>query len=167
MQNIIQVLLLGFPVWISWTSIAGFISASAAWVALYLSIRQAYKDRTILLFSLKRTWVEANNDQDPDGTIDGTPFVYAIAITVTNNGLRPITIKRCRCIYGSVTSEAGINQKIGQGDSCTGFVRVDKCSKIVAASVIDSTEKEWKAKPRIIREFAKTHFPLHKPAAQD
>lgn len=157
---------MGLPTWISWTNTAGFASALAAGIAIYLSVRQAYKDRTILLFSLKRTWVEANNDQDPDGAIDGTPFVYAIAITVTNNGLRPITIKTCRCVYGAVTSEAGINQKIGQGDSCTGFVRVHKSSEIIAISVIDSTGKQWKTRPRTIRDFAKTHFPLHKPATQ-
>ena len=159
-----------FITWLSWTNIGGLASALAAWVALYLSLRQAWRDRTILLFSLKRTWLEVDKDQDPDGDIDGTPFVYAIGVTVTNNGSRPITIRTCRCVYRGVTSEvrtheikaeAGVNQKIGQGDSYTGFVRVDKSSEIIAVSVIDSTEKEWKARRRTIREFAKTHFPLH------
>ena len=161
--------LMRFITWPSWTNIAGLVSALAACVALYLSLRQAWRDRTILLFSLKRTWLEASEDQDPDGQIDGTPFVYVLGVTVTNKGSRPITIRTCRCVYRVVTSEAstreikaeaGVNQKIGQGDSCAGFVRVDKSSEIIAVSVVDSTEKEWKASPRRIREFAKTHFPL-------
>jgi hypothetical protein len=152
-----------FPRWLSWTNLGAFFTSLAAWIGLYLSVRHELSQRIILKFSLRLSAVEAGDDEIPTVTFNGSPLVEAIEVPVTNNGLRPVTIRTCRCLYSCVTragsterinTEGRIDKKIGQGEACTGHAKVySRPSEILVISVTDSTGREWRASRREIAEF--------------
>jgi hypothetical protein len=140
-----------------------WLFAVASGGGLLLSLWKHYRDRAILQFVISIGWVEVP-EEDADEAGDGNFFARAIEIKVTNNGSRPITVERCHCVYSFAgkknglregRSQAGIRKKIGQGDACTGYPKLEHKTlvHVLEVSVTDSNDHEWRVPARVIRRF--------------
>ena len=140
-----------------------WLVAMSGWASFALSLWKHYKDRTILQFVISTTYVDVQEEY-ADMAADGRPMARAIEIKVTNNGPRPITIEKCRCVYFQRSekndfrrnkSEAWIHEKISQGEACTGHPKLQfkNLVHVLEASVTDSSDREWKVPARALRQF--------------
>ena len=78
------------PNWVTWTNFWKLLAVLPGWVAFCLTVRKAWFERTLLVFTLRATNVEADEDDQTNRFFDGTGVVRALCIDVTNNGLRPV-----------------------------------------------------------------------------
>ncbi|MGC9973597.1 MAG: hypothetical protein ABSE56_23760 [Bryobacteraceae bacterium] len=151
------------PDWITWSNLGKLLAVVPGWIAFFFTVRKAWFERTLLEFTLQATNVEVDEDDQTNRFIDGAGMVRALHIDVTNNGLRPITIRRFECVFAFLNkkeerrefkSTAWSDKKIGQGDHCVGFLKVHAPPmEIVSACVIDSTGKRWPVPSRNLKSL--------------
>lgn len=149
-------------------------SAGAAWFALMLSfvstvlniINALHARRTILAYSLHRGNVEVDaNEENYDVEHDGLAYVRALTITVTNQGQRPVTIRKAKCLYKARrpkgetfdgTGHASNTIKIGAGEIAELDVKLSgryTIEKLCSVEVYDSVDKRWLVGDKKIAEF--------------
>lgn len=151
------------PTWLNWPNFGKLAVLLSGWIAFILTMRKAWFERTLLVFTVQATTVEADHDEQTDIYFDGTPIIRALSISITNNGLRPITIQEVECTFAFLTKtgerhegrgQAWVNKKLSQGDDCFGMVKLyTKPTEIVAAWAVDSTHKKWPAASAKIAEL--------------
>jgi hypothetical protein len=149
------------PDWLNWTNAGKFLLLVPGWIAFALTLRKAWFERTILQFTIRATHVSDEQPKTALGIRIASPIYLALSIGITNNGLRPITVKRVSCTYAYLsekqereefTSHDWLDQKIGQGDHCTGYPKIySKPIEIVSAALGDSSGKEWLIPQKMIK----------------
>jgi hypothetical protein len=135
-------------------------------LGVYALWRAHRHEKTILIFSLVPSTTRQEEDGDP---------TFAIQITTTNHGGRPVTLKAFGCDYayaavsGKIPGRAycPVDQKIGLGEACSAPIELavkpwtsnKSClmrSDIVSVSdlyALDSTDKEWRANSTEMQNF--------------
>src|ERR1017187_8191287 len=141
----------GLPAPVLW--IGGVSSALAAWAGLILGLRREYRERAILKFAIRATSVEAEEDEQTNILLDGTPVVPAVEIVATNKGSPPLTIQQAYCEYvcrtrdGGTTKAAGrawFDAKIGLGEAHRIYVKINpKPIAFTRMAVMDSMGGTW------------------------
>jgi hypothetical protein len=151
--------------WLTWSNVTPYIVALPGCIALWRTIRN---DRTRLRFSLELH----ETSEYPD---DWDSALWAVSITITNDGARPVTIKACRVgfVYETVSGDkrksgyAETDHKIGLGEACSISVALPMeawtsnedsmgKSRIVELSYVhaeDSTGKQWNPSRSEMRRF--------------
>jgi len=120
-------------------------------------------EKTILAFTVSATNVEADEDEETSMVFDGTPFVRALSVTITNTGQQPVTILEVKCRWSLISKEekeiqkesrAWVRQKLGQGDHCFSYPHIyTRPTVINSAWAIDSTGKRWPVPPKLIEQL--------------
>ena len=152
------------PSWVTWSNFVQLLLTVPGWIALFITVRKARLERTVLEFTLQADSVEADEDDEPTHRyVDEVAVVPALRIDVTNNGSRPITTQQFECAFafqskgqkrGQSTSTDSAGMKIGQGDHCCGLLRVFSTTiEIVSACVVDTTGKRWSVPSKKLRRF--------------
>jgi hypothetical protein len=142
-----------FPTWLTWSNVWPVLSTLSGWIALGLNLWKQRREKTILEFTISATYAEADHDEIPNTSFEGTPYVHALSVSITNTGQRPITILKTKCKWlrtdkngkeNERTSEAWVNKKLGQADHCVSYPHHgSRPASIISAWAIDSTSKEW------------------------
>ena len=130
-------------------------SAVAAWSGFIIAVRRELNERTKLTFLFEASDIYAT---DSDGQEYRTP---AIHVTVTNNGMRPISLDRVVCVftprYSADQSQSRKESsfrlaKLGRGDAADVWVELySEPAEIIQILAIDSTAKKWVARHREIK----------------
>lgn len=139
-------------------------STGAAWFALALSfaniVHGIYNTinarRIVLSYALKRCHLGVDPDRESHDTeFDGDACVRGLAVSVTNQGQRPVTIRGAKCLYNGIRpkgepfegSGAGSNSmKIGPGEVVEVGIKLGgkyTIERIRSIEVRDSTDKSW------------------------
>src|SRR5215472_1283253 len=149
-----------WPTWLTWANAWPVLSGIPGWIALWLALRKHSREKTILEFTVRATHVEANEDEPTNMSMDGTPMVRALWVTITNTGQKPITIFEVFCKWSGVNrdgkeyerdSRDWVNKKLGEGDHCFSSPHIyTKPKAILAAWAVDSTGKQWNVPDEVI-----------------
>lgn len=151
------------PDWAKWSNLGKLAAVVPGLIGLFLAVRKAWLDRSLLAFTIRATNVEADEDEPTHCFVDGVGMVPTLKIDATDNGVRPITIQRFECVFAfknknqewrESKSTAWVDKKIAQGDHCFGFPKVHTApSEIISACAIDSTGKRWPVPSSKIKEL--------------
>ena len=56
------------------------LSTLSGWIALGLNLWKQRREKTILEFTISATYAEADHDEIPNTSFEGTPYVHALSV---------------------------------------------------------------------------------------